>query len=43
MGYTILAATSDAALIRAGAAEGLQSLRAHTGTESPPPPTSPRK
>jgi 4-hydroxy-2-oxoheptanedioate aldolase len=29
MGYTILAATSDAALIRAGAAEGLQSLRAH--------------
>jgi 4-hydroxy-2-oxoheptanedioate aldolase len=34
MGYTILAATSDAALIRAGAAQGLQSLRAHPGSGS---------
>lgn len=37
MGYTILAATTDAALIRAGAAEGLQGLRARAEARSPSP------
>ena len=40
MGYTILAAASDAALLRAGALEGLQAVRARAGTGSPEPRTA---